>query len=150
MTGQSIAASEFPAAAVTFVGTLTGVEFGVTFEVVESAETRLTGLADIGLFLGVSEEMGFEVVMASEGLVAVVAGVAAARSAGGGGGKGGCGSKAAGSSGSAGEMLGEGDGISTDRLEEVMIWVRGGRGGGVEESWVSGVLLTCSRGRIFE
>lgn len=86
MPCECVTARKFAAAFVADVRALASVEFRVTLEVVQAAEAGLAGLAEERLFVRVREEMRFEIVVASEGLVAVrtcVLATGSARSCGG-------------------------------------------------------------------
>lgn len=66
MACQSVATCKAPSTFIACMRPFSGVEFGVAFEVVETAEARLAGLTDVWLLLTVGEQVALEVVVSSK------------------------------------------------------------------------------------
>lgn len=63
VTCERIPSGEATATFRTYMRPLAGMQLGVPFQIMQSPEARLTGLADIRLLLAVGEQMTFEVMM---------------------------------------------------------------------------------------
>lgn len=63
---KRVASSKAPPTLGAEMRSFAGMQLGMSFQVVQSAEPRLAGLTDKWLFLAMGEEMALEVVLASE------------------------------------------------------------------------------------